>query len=166
MHLGVRESMTVVPVTSPDLDASEGQLVRGAVFGRLRISGRAGRAAAVKLGALLDDRAAGRGAWVPQHPVPVQSYQVGQDTLSFVAGCAPITDRINFLAAIRCGEMQPVMLARTVATLDHMLQGAADAERDLVGFPGRGGRQRLSLQAQPRGGGDPAPGLDARSHRI
>ena len=51
------------------------------------------------------------------------SYQVGQDTLSFVAGCAPITDKINFLAAIRCGEMQPVMLARTVATLDHMLKG-------------------------------------------
>ena len=51
------------------------------------------------------------------------SYQVGQDTLSFVAGCAPITNRINLLAAIRCGEMQPIMLARTVATLDHMLRG-------------------------------------------
>ena len=51
------------------------------------------------------------------------SYQVGQDTLSFVAGCAPITDRINLLAAIRMGEMQPMMLARTVATLDHMLKG-------------------------------------------
>ena len=51
------------------------------------------------------------------------SYQVGQDTLSFVAGCAPITDRINLLAAIRMGEMQPIMLARTVATLDHMLKG-------------------------------------------
>jgi alkanesulfonate monooxygenase len=51
------------------------------------------------------------------------SYQVGQDTLSFVAGMAPLTDRINFLAAIRCGEMQPIMLARTVATLDHMLKG-------------------------------------------
>ena len=47
------------------------------------------------------------------------SYQVGQDTLSFVAGCAPITSDINFLAAIRCGEMQPVMLARTaVASAD------------------------------------------------
>ncbi|MCQ0970071.1 LLM class flavin-dependent oxidoreductase [Paracoccus sp. TK19116] len=51
------------------------------------------------------------------------SYQVGQDTLSFVAGCAPITDQINLLAAIRMGEMQPIMLARTVATLDHMLKG-------------------------------------------
>ena len=37
------------------------------------------------------------------------SYQVGQDTLSFVAGCTPITENINFLAAVRCGEMQPIM---------------------------------------------------------
>ena len=51
------------------------------------------------------------------------SYQVGQDTLSFVAGMAPITDQINFLAAIRCGEIHPPMLARTIATLDHMLNG-------------------------------------------
>ena len=51
------------------------------------------------------------------------SYQVGQDTLSFVAGMAPLTERINMLAAIRCGEVQPIMLARTVATLDHMLKG-------------------------------------------
>jgi len=36
------------------------------------------------------------------------SYQVGQDTLSFVAGCAPITSNINLLAAVRCGEMQPI----------------------------------------------------------
>ena len=49
------------------------------------------------------------------------SYQVGQDTLSFVAGCAPLTQTINMLAAVRCGEMQPIMLARTLATLDHML---------------------------------------------
>ena len=51
------------------------------------------------------------------------SYQVGQDTLSFVAGNAPLTTNINMLAAVRCGEMQPIMLARTLATLDHMLQG-------------------------------------------
>ena len=50
------------------------------------------------------------------------SYQVGQDTLSFVAGCALITDKINLLAAVRCGEMQPIMLARTLSTLDHMLE--------------------------------------------
>ena len=51
------------------------------------------------------------------------SYQVGQDTLSFVAGMASITKQINFLAAIRCGEIHPPMLARSLSTLDHMLKG-------------------------------------------
>jgi alkanesulfonate monooxygenase len=65
------------------------------------------------------------------------SYQVGQDTLSFVAGCAPITDKINLLAAVRCGEMQPIMLARTVATLDHMLQGRLTINIISSDFPGQ-----------------------------
>ncbi len=64
------------------------------------------------------------------------SYQVGQDTLSFVAGMAPLTERINFLGAIRCGEMQPVMLARTVATLDHMLKGRLTLNVISSDFPG------------------------------
>ncbi|MCO6389614.1 LLM class flavin-dependent oxidoreductase [Aliihoeflea aestuarii] len=64
------------------------------------------------------------------------SYQVGQDTLSFVAACAPLTERINFLAAIRCGEMQPIMLARTVATLDHMLKGRLTLNVISSDFPG------------------------------
>ena len=51
------------------------------------------------------------------------SYQVGQETLSYVAGMAPLTEQINFLAAVRCGELHPPMLARTIATLDHMLKG-------------------------------------------
>jgi len=51
------------------------------------------------------------------------SYQVGQDTLTFIAGMASLTKEINFLAAIRCGEIHPPMLARTIATLDHMLEG-------------------------------------------
>jgi alkanesulfonate monooxygenase len=51
------------------------------------------------------------------------SYQVGQDTLSYVAGMALLTEQINFLAAIRCGELHPPMLARTISTLDHMLKG-------------------------------------------
>ena len=51
------------------------------------------------------------------------SYQVGQDTLSYVAGMASITEQINFLAAVRCGELHPPMLARTISTLDHMLKG-------------------------------------------
>ena len=64
------------------------------------------------------------------------SFQVGQDTLSFVAGMAPLTSKMNFLAAIRCGEMQPIMLARTVATLDHMLQGRLTLNVISSDFPG------------------------------
>ena len=51
------------------------------------------------------------------------SYQVGQDTLTFISGMAPLTNKINFLAAIRCGEIHPPMLARAIATIDHMLEG-------------------------------------------
>ena len=64
------------------------------------------------------------------------SYQVGQDTLSFVAGCAPLTSAINMLAAVRCGEMQPIMLARTIATLDHMLEGRLTLNIISSDFPG------------------------------
>ncbi|MEM7319161.1 MAG: LLM class flavin-dependent oxidoreductase [Pseudomonadota bacterium] len=64
------------------------------------------------------------------------SYQVGQDTLSFVAGCAPITSKINLLAAVRCGEVQPIMLARTIATLDHMLKGRLTVNIISSDFPG------------------------------
>jgi alkanesulfonate monooxygenase len=64
------------------------------------------------------------------------SYQVGQDTLTYVAGMAPLTSRMSFLAAIRCGEMQPIMLARTVATLDHMLEGRLTLNVISSDFPG------------------------------
>lgn len=65
------------------------------------------------------------------------SYQVGQDTLSFVAGNAPITQNINMLAAVRCGETQPIMLARTLATLDHMLEGRLTVNIISSDFPGQ-----------------------------
>lgn len=65
------------------------------------------------------------------------SYQVGQDTLSFVAGSAPLTKNINMLAAVRCGEMQPIMLARTLATLDHMLEGRLTVNIISSDFPGQ-----------------------------
>ncbi len=65
------------------------------------------------------------------------SYQVGQDTLTFVAGNAPLTEKINMLAAVRCGEMQPIMLARTIATLDHMLQGRLTVNIISSDFPGQ-----------------------------
>ncbi len=104
--------MTVVPVTSADLGCRRGRLVRGAVFDDYRHLG-------VPDGSL-------RSSWAHCSDIVrtaerqgfgnimcPSSYQVGQDTLSFVAGCAPITQRINMLAAVRCGEMQPIMLART-----------------------------------------------------
>jgi alkanesulfonate monooxygenase len=43
---------------------------------------------------------------------------------------------MNFLAAIRCGEMQPIMLARTVATLDHLLRGRLILNVISSDFPG------------------------------
>lgn len=127
--------MTVVPITSPDLDAcevswfaalcSDDYRFLGVPDGDLR-SSFAHCSSIVK-------RAEGHGF---RNILCPSSYQVGQDTLSFVAGCAPITNRINFLAAIRCGEMQPVMLARTVATLDHMLQGRLTLNVISSDFPG------------------------------
>ena len=51
------------------------------------------------------------------------SYQVGQDTWTFASAIAPHTRQINLLPAIRCGEVHPPMLARAVATLDHILRG-------------------------------------------
>lgn len=51
------------------------------------------------------------------------SYMVGQEVVPFAAGVAPDLHSINLLTAIRCGEMHPPMLARTLASLDHMLQG-------------------------------------------
>lgn len=127
--------MAVVPITSPDLDAcevswfaalcSDDYRFLGVPDGDLR-SSWAHCSAIVK-------RAEQHGF---RNILCPSSYQVGQDTLSFVAGCAPVTDRINFLAAIRCGEMHPVMLARTVATLDHMLQGRLTLNVISSDFPG------------------------------
>ncbi len=50
-------------------------------------------------------------------------FQVGQDTMMFAAGVAPQTENINLLIAVRCGEYHPPMLARAIASLDHMLEG-------------------------------------------
>ena len=51
------------------------------------------------------------------------SYQVGQDTMTFASAVAPLTNQINLLAAVRCGEIHPPMLGRAIATLDHILKG-------------------------------------------
>ncbi len=128
--------MTVVPVTSADLDAAEVSWFAalcsddyeflGVPDGKLRsswehCSGIVKEAERQGFGNILCP----------------SSFQVGQDTLSFVAGCAPITERINLLAAVRCGEMQPIMLARTIATLDHMLEGRLTVNIISSDFPGQ-----------------------------
>lgn len=51
------------------------------------------------------------------------SFMPGQEVIPFAAGVAADLHRINVLTAIRCGEMHPPMLARTLASLDQMLQG-------------------------------------------
>ena len=51
------------------------------------------------------------------------SYMVGQEVIPFAGGVAPELTQMGLLTAIRCGEMHPPMLARTLASLDHMLQG-------------------------------------------
>ncbi|MEM9248805.1 MAG: LLM class flavin-dependent oxidoreductase [Pseudomonadota bacterium] len=127
--------MTIVPVTSADLDAAEVSWFAALCSDDYRFLGVPEgdlRSSWAHCSSLLQEAEAQgfRNILCPS------SYQVGQDTLSFVAGCAPITDRINMLAAIRCGEMQPIMLARTVATLDHMLQGRLTLNVISSDFPG------------------------------
>ena len=127
--------MTVVPITSPDLDAlevswfsalcSDDYQFLGVPDGAMRSSWEHCR------DIVLEAEAQGfRNILCPS------SFQVGQDTLSFVAGAAPLTSKINMLAAVRCGEMQPIMLARTIATLDHMMKGRLTINIISSDFPG------------------------------
>ncbi len=48
---------------------------------------------------------------------------VGQDALAFAAAMAPQTQQINQLVALRMGEVWPPMLARALATVDHIAKG-------------------------------------------
>ena len=128
--------MTIVPIASPDLESAEISFFSalcsddyaylGVADGKLR-SSWAHCSEIVK-------RSESNGF---RNILCPSSYQVGQDTLSFVAGCAPITEKINLLAAVRCGEMQPIMLARTIATLDHMLAGRLTINIISSDFPGQ-----------------------------
>ncbi|SLN60976.1 Alkanesulfonate monooxygenase [Roseivivax jejudonensis] len=127
--------MTIVPVTSADLDASEVSWFAalcsddyqflGVPEGRLRSSW------AHCSDILREAEKQGfRNILCPS------SYQVGQDVLSFVAAGSQVTSDINMLAAIRCGEMQPIMLARTIATIDHMMKGRLTLNVISSDFPG------------------------------
>jgi alkanesulfonate monooxygenase len=137
--------MTIVPVTSADLDAAEvswfsalcsdDYAYLGVPDGSLRSSWEHCRDIVLEA-----EKQGFRNILAPS------SYQVGQDTLSFVAGCAPLTKKINMLAAVRCGEMQPIMLARTIATLDHMMKGRLTINIISSDFPGEVAESRLRYQ--------------------
>jgi alkanesulfonate monooxygenase len=47
----------------------------------------------------------------------------GQDALTFAAAMATQTTQINQLVALRMGEVWPPMLARAIATVDHIAKG-------------------------------------------
>jgi sulfoquinovose monooxygenase len=127
--------MTVVPVNSADLDAAEISWFApicsddyrhlGVPEGDLRSSWEH-TSDIVKTA----DRLGFRNILCPS------SYQVGQDTWSFVSAMAPLTENINLLAAIRCGEIHPAMLARAVATVDHILKGRLTLNVISSNFPG------------------------------
>lgn len=127
--------MTVVPITSPDLDGAEISWFSALCSDDYALLG-------VPDGSLRSSwdhcsdivrRAEGHGF---RNILCPSSYQVGQDTMTFVAAASQVTERINFLAAIRCGELHPIMLARTVATLDHMLKGRLTLNVISSDFPG------------------------------
>ncbi|ETX15295.1 alkanesulfonate monooxygenase [Roseivivax halodurans JCM 10272] len=127
--------MSVVPVTSADLDAAEVSWFAalcsddyqflGVPEGHLRSSWE-------HCSSILKEaeKQGFRNILCPS------SYQVGQDVLSFVAAGGQVTSDINMLAAIRCGEMQPIMLARTIATIDHMMKGRLTLNIISSDFPG------------------------------
>jgi alkanesulfonate monooxygenase len=70
------------------------------------------------------------------------SYMIGQEVIPFAAAVAPSTSTISLLPAIRLGEVHPPTLARTVSTLDHLLQGRLSLNiisSDLPGLREEGG---------------------------
>ncbi len=127
--------MTIVPITSKELDAVEVSWFSALCsddFQYLGVPDGTLRSSWAHCGNIVK-KAEAQGF---RNILCPSSYQVGQDTLSFVAGCALITEKINLLAAVRCGEMQPIMLARTIATLDHMLEGRLTVNIISSDFPG------------------------------
>ena len=127
--------MTIVPITSKELDAVEVSWFSALCSDDFQYLGVPDGTLRSSWGHCIDivKKAEAQGF---RNILCPSSYQVGQDTLSFVAGCAPITEKINLLAAVRCGEMQPIMLARTIATLDHMLEGRLTVNIISSDFPG------------------------------
>lgn len=138
-------TLTVVPVTSADLDAAEVSWFSALCSDDFRYLGVPDGALRSSWEHCSDIVKTAEGLGFRNILCP-SSYQVGQDTLSFVAGCAPMTHSINLLAAVRCGEMQPIMLARTLATLDHMLKGRLTINVISSDFPGELAGSRFRYQ--------------------
>ncbi|MFL7013235.1 LLM class flavin-dependent oxidoreductase [Enterovibrio norvegicus] len=128
--------MSVVPITSAGLDASEVSWFApicsddyrylGVPNGNLRSNWENTRDIV-----LTAEKQGFRNILCPS------SYQVGQDTMTFASAMGPLTERINLLAAIRCGEVHPAMLARSVATLDHIMKGRLTLNVISSDFPGQ-----------------------------
>ena len=51
------------------------------------------------------------------------AYTVGQEAITFASAISPFNKKIKLLAAIRTGEIHPPTLARSLANIDHQLQG-------------------------------------------
>ena len=61
----------------------------------------------------------------------------GQDALAFAAAMAPQTRQLNQLVALRMGEVWPPMLARAIATVDHIAGGRLCLNIISSDLPGR-----------------------------
>ena len=125
-----KSRMTIVPVTSADLGAAEVSWFSALCGDDYRYLGVPESALAPSWehcrNIVLEAEKQGfRNVLCPS------SYQVGQDVLTFVSGMAPLTEKINMLAAVRCGELHPLMLARTARCAGPHAEGAVDAEHHL-----------------------------------
>jgi len=65
------------------------------------------------------------------------SYLPGPDPLVFAAAMAPQTKNINMLVALRMGEVYPPTLAKSIASLDHVLKGRLNINIISSDLPGK-----------------------------
>ncbi len=140
-----KSRMTIVPVTSADLGAAEVSWFSALCGDDYRYLGVPESALAPSWehcrNIVLEAEKQGfRNVLCPS------SYQVGQDVLTFVSGMAPLTEKINMLAAVRCGELHPLMLARTVAAIDHMMKGRLTLNIISSDFPGEKAESNFRYQ--------------------
>ena len=95
--------MSVVPITSEDLKSSEVAWFSALCSDDYQFLGVPDGSLRSNWAPLFEYRKNGGSSGLQKCLMCPSSYQVGQDTLSFVAGCAPITKSINLLS---CSEMR------------------------------------------------------------